>query len=257
MGCSISGLNALYDVVQGGPDVWVNERKFKILKQIGEGGFAFVYLVKEQQGVQPIKLPKDAKYIAEDGLYALKKVLIQTDEQLDLVKQEIHASSLFNHPNLLPLLEHSIISAKGEGAWIREAYLLFPVYEDGTLLDILNGMRTKKEYFSTLSVLHIFKQICEGLKEMHTLDPPYAHNDVKPGNVLLSKIKEQLPLAVLMDFGSAASARKQVQSRSEALALQVRCLAFRVFIRRSRWKFAAGSNERPSKMGSWTFSTIP
>ncbi|KAJ7564916.1 hypothetical protein O6H91_02G039300 [Diphasiastrum complanatum] len=207
-------------IISGGADVWVNERRFKILKQIGEGGFAFVYLVKEQQGGHPAKLPKHPKYIADDGLYALKKVIIQTDEQLDLVQQEIHVSSLFNHPNLLPLLEHSIISVKGEGAWIQEAYLLFPVYEDGTLVDNLNLMRTKKEYFPTLTVLQIFKQICEGLKVMHTFDPPYAHNDVKPGNVLLSKGKEQSPLAVLMDFGSAAPARKQLRSRSEALALQ-------------------------------------
>lgn len=47
MGCSFSGLNALYDAVNGGGDVWINENRFKILRQLGEGGFAYVYLVKE------------------------------------------------------------------------------------------------------------------------------------------------------------------------------------------------------------------
>lgn len=56
---------------------------------------------------------------------------------------------------------------------------------------------------------------------MHNLDPPYAHNDVKPGNVLLTHRKGQPPLAILMDFGSARPARKQIRSRSEALQLQV------------------------------------
>jgi serine/threonine protein kinase len=56
---------------------------------------------------------------------------------------------------------------------------------------------------------------------MHNLDPPYAHNDVKPGNVLLTHRKGQSPLAILMDFGSARPARKQIRSRSEALQLQV------------------------------------
>lgn len=56
---------------------------------------------------------------------------------------------------------------------------------------------------------------------MHNLDPPYAHNDVKPGNVLLTRKKDQPPLAVLMDFGSACLARRQIRSRSEALQLQV------------------------------------
>lgn len=64
-------------------------------------------------------------------------------------------------------------------------------------------------------------QLCEGLKHMHSFDPPYAHNDVKPGNVLVTYRKGQSPLATLMDFGSARPARKQIRSRSEALQLQV------------------------------------
>lgn len=56
---------------------------------------------------------------------------------------------------------------------------------------------------------------------MHSFDPPYAHNDVKPGNVLVTHRKGQPPLAILMDFGSARPARKQISSRSEALQLQV------------------------------------
>ncbi|RVX14194.1 Serine/threonine-protein kinase 16 [Vitis vinifera] len=107
-----------------------------------------------------------------------------------------------------------------EGAWKHEAYLLFPVHLDGTLLDNANVMKAKKEFFSTSDVLQIFRQLCAGLKHMHSLEPPYAHNDVKPGNVLLTHRKGQPPLAVLMDFGSARPARKQIRSRSEALQLQ-------------------------------------
>lgn len=47
MGCTFSGLNALYDAVNGQGDVWINENRFRILRQLGEGGFAYVYLVKE------------------------------------------------------------------------------------------------------------------------------------------------------------------------------------------------------------------
>lgn len=48
----------------------------------------------------------------EDGTYAMKKVIIQSEEQLALVREEIHVSSLFSHPNLLPLLDHAIIAVK-------------------------------------------------------------------------------------------------------------------------------------------------
>lgn len=64
-------------------------------------------------------------------------------------------------------------------------------------------------------------QLCAGLKHMHNFDPPYAHNDVKPVNVLLTQRKGQAPLAKLMDFANARPARRQIRSRSEALELQV------------------------------------
>ncbi|KAJ6848070.1 putative serine/threonine-protein kinase [Iris pallida] len=235
MGCSFSGLNALYDAVNGGGDVWINDNRFRIVRQLGEGGFAYVFLVKEVSpvasadssasagggGLAGRKL-KNPSHVSEDGTYAMKKVLIQSEEQLALVREEIHVSSLFNHPNLLPLLDHAIIAVKGtkEGSWKHEAYLLFPVHLDGTLLDNSKVMLTKKEFYPTLTVLQIFRQLCAGLKHMHSFDPPYAHNDVKPGNVLITHRKGQPPLAILMDFGSSRPARKEIRSRSEALQLQ-------------------------------------
>ncbi|KAK2983314.1 hypothetical protein RJ640_001058 [Escallonia rubra] len=244
MGCSFSGLNALYDAVNGGGDVWINDNRFRIVRQLGEGGFAYVFLVKEvltdstsSGGGGVAKKFKDPSHVSGlipppllhvksdmlyDGTYAMKKVLIQNTEQLELVREEIRVSSLFSHPNLLPLLDHAIIAVKGspEQSWKHEAYLLFPVHLDGTLLDNAKVMKAKKEFFSTSDVLQIFRQLCAGLKHMHSLEPPYAHNDVKPGNVLLTHRKGQPPLAILMDFGSARSARKQIRSRSEALQLQ-------------------------------------
>lgn len=56
---------------------------------------------------------------------------------------------------------------------------------------------------------------------MHSLDPPYAHNDVKPGNVVITHRQGLPPLAILMDFGSARPARRPIRSRAEALQLQV------------------------------------
>ncbi|CAI0431774.1 unnamed protein product [Linum tenue] len=245
MGCSFSGLNALYDAVNGGGDVWINENRYRILRQLGEGGFAFVFLVKEvpsdnssvpgtglaakvrdkshlsvSTGFQDLN--KNVNLNAEDGTYAMKKVLIQNNEQLELVREEIRVSSLFSHPNLLPLLDHAIIAVKTtqEASWNHEAYLLFPVHLDGTLLDNSKAMMAKKEFFSTSDALQIFRQLCAGLKHMHSLEPPYAHNDVKPGNILITHKKGQSPLAILMDFGSARPARKQIRSRTEALQLQ-------------------------------------
>ena len=63
MGCTWSGLDALYGAVGSGADVWVNNRRFRIQRQIGEGGFAFVYLVRELPGDER-KDPHDPSHIS-------------------------------------------------------------------------------------------------------------------------------------------------------------------------------------------------
>ncbi|OVA12522.1 Protein kinase domain [Macleaya cordata] len=229
MGCSISGLNNLYDAVNGGGDIWINENRFRIVKQLGEGGSDYVFLVKEIRtesatvdGGGVSKKFKDPSHVSGDGFYSIKKVLIQNEEELETVREEIRVSSLFSHPNLLPLLDHAIIAVKAsqEGSWKHEAYLLFPVHSDGTLVDHAKAMKAKNEFFSTMDVLQIFRQLCAGLKHMHSFDPPHAHNDIKPANVLITNKKGQSPVAVLMDFGSARPARQEIHSHSEALKLQ-------------------------------------
>ncbi|MCD7468666.1 hypothetical protein HAX54_007058 [Datura stramonium] len=82
--------------------------------QLGEGGFAYVFLVKEvisdpsNPGVSK-KFP-DSSHISDDGTYAMKKVLIQNNEQLELVKGEIRVSSLFTHPTCCLLIMLSLQS---------------------------------------------------------------------------------------------------------------------------------------------------
>ena len=93
-------------------------------------------------------------------------------------------------------------------------------------------------------------QICCGVQALHECNPPLAHRDIKPHNVLLQRHKQQdedfanslsdddteaQPLqavgtadtsagstyhAVLMDFGSCQPAQYKVLNRSQALAVQ-------------------------------------
>lgn len=75
------------------------------------------------------------------------------------------------------------------------------------------------KHFKNVTV-RVLLQLCSGLKHMHSFDPPYAHNGVKPDNVLITQ-RKQSHLAILMDFESAGPARKTIRSQAEALQLQV------------------------------------
>jgi len=224
-------MNAMYDSASGGGDVWINENRFRIIRKIGDdGSSASVFLVKEIASNPPISggtfalhKVKNPSHVSDDGTYAMKKVNIQTEQKLDVVRHEINVSSMFNHPNLLPLLDHAIIPVKSskDNSTNYEAYLLFPVHLDGTLLDIGKIMQSRNEFFDTLTVLQLFRQLCAGLKHMHDFDPPYFHGDVKTGNILITQKKTQTyPIAILMDFGSATPAKMQIRTQSEALQLQ-------------------------------------
>eukprot|EP00898_Chlorokybus_atmophyticus_P004514 jgi/Chlat1/5063/Chrsp33S05069 len=253
MGCAIS---ALRGVVGGGGQI------AGVKRLLGEGGFSFVYLVREVLRDAP-----DEAYTRE---YALKRVLIQTDEQLAAVRRERDVMRRFNHPNLLDLIDADIAPAPGcvitvvvPDLWLccqavaSSAYvacLLFPVYRKGTLQDTLLALQKDGKWlpppiamqiileasmlvlFSVVRCCPKYRQVAEGLSAMHN-DPnePYAHNDVKPHNVLLADDVDsadrgkasvsnsnpsQRPIAVLMDFGSAGPARRRIKSRMEALALQ-------------------------------------
>ena len=41
----------------------------------------------------------------------------------------------------------------------KEAYLLFPVHREGTLLDHLTRMQSDKKFFPAITVLYIFQQV--------------------------------------------------------------------------------------------------
>ncbi|CAH1445821.1 unnamed protein product [Lactuca virosa] len=141
---------------------WINDNRFKIVSQLGEGGFAYVFLVRkaftEASAGSASKKFKDPSHISEDGTYAMKKVLSQNNDQLELVIEEIHVSSLFSHPDLIPLLDHAIIllKATSEQPWTHEAYLLFPLHLDGIFLDNSTTMKSKKQIFFLHLMFSIF-----------------------------------------------------------------------------------------------------
>ena len=174
----------------------VNERSLKVVKLLAEGGFSFVYLVEE----------KGSKY-------ALKKVLAQLEEQSALAKWEIEVHKAFKHKNLMPLLD-SCAAPTANGA--EEFRLLMPLYPNGTLLDRCIQLMEAKERMPEKEALTISAQILQGVRQFHEHSPPWAHRDIKPANVLLGD--DDTP--VLMDFGSATTARRKISTRTEALLLQ-------------------------------------
>ncbi|KAL7678435.1 putative protein kinase [Plasmopara halstedii] len=169
-----------------------------ISSEIAQGGFSIVYKARDTDTGEA---------------FALKKIICQAEEQVQLAKAEIRAHKAFAHPNIMPLADYAVLSTEEEA---YEYYLLFPYMESGTLRDMINTAIRQDVRIPEAHILDMFLQICRAVAELHSNVPPLAHRDIKPENIMLSDEGEPL----LTDFGSVTTADVIVSGRSDALLLQ-------------------------------------
>ncbi|KAJ3101882.1 Serine/threonine-protein kinase 16 [Phlyctochytrium planicorne] len=202
LGAIVAFLLSLLARFRPKPSVRLGSRTFSIIKQLGEGGFSFVYLVRETTPGR-----------ASATRYALKRVRIQLPEHEDRVKAEIAAHSAVNSPHVLKLLDSSIVKKPGVDS---EGLLLLPFYGGGTVQDMIDRTAGNIEL---KTILQIAIDVAKGLQAFHVRNPPLSFRDLKPANILL----DESGRAVLMDLGSVSPARVHVGSRKEAVLLQDLC----------------------------------
>lgn len=77
-------------------------------------------------------------------------------------------------------------------------YILMEYMEQGSLFDLME--RQQVERFAEEKVIEIFRQICEGVRTMHHMNPPLCHRDLKIENILYDGKNFKL-----CDFGSVSS----------------------------------------------------
>ena len=164
----------------------LNDR-YRILEQVGQGGFGSVY--------------KAADTSFGDRLVALKEM-----EQKGLSPQEIEAAAAgfkrealllanLRHPHLPRIYDHFSDS----GRW----YLVMDYIEGETLEAYpqkgIPDPRTGKRHLPVEEVLDIGIQLCAVLDYLHTRQPPIVFRDLKPANVMCTPGKH----LYLIDFGIA------------------------------------------------------
>ncbi|KAJ1564519.1 hypothetical protein HK096_007574 [Nowakowskiella sp. JEL0078] len=182
------------------PAIRINNRSFQIIKPLGEGGFSFVYLVKES---------------GSTGLFALKKVRLQLPEQVDRFKGEVAAMKSVKSPHVVKLEESAVLN--GRDGQPLEGLILLQFYSNGTIQDLID--RTPSTDYIPLRLILQYSidiYISPTNLESSKQEPPHAFRDLKPANVLL----DDQDRAVLMDLGSVAPARVRISTRRDAVALQ-------------------------------------
>ncbi|KAH6897079.1 kinase-like domain-containing protein [Thelonectria olida] len=239
----------------GSPTLKINNRSFKILRLLGEGGFSYVYLVEDT---------------STHELFALKKIRCPFGaESVQQAMREVDAYRLFHHiPSIISAIDHSVATERGADESTKTVYVLLPYFKRGNLQDMINANLVNHDKFPERRLMLLFLGVCKALAAMHnyrpavermdmgndedsgrrmntrgkrteeeeegeqerplmeaenqvsggrTVNQSYAHRDIKPGNIMIDDSGSN---PILMDLGSVAQSPIPVTSQSLALQIQ-------------------------------------
>ncbi|MBN1944334.1 MAG: SUMF1/EgtB/PvdO family nonheme iron enzyme [Bradymonadales bacterium] len=155
----------------------VNER-YRILEELGAGGFAKVYLVEDRKGF---------------GRQAMKVIDLMRsaeDRMEDRFNQEVAVIRQLTHYNTVKIWD----------VGVTETGCLFFImeYVDG---EPLNRLIEREAPMPVERVVHIAVQILKSLSEAH--EKGIVHRDLKPANVFVCQLKNEVDFVKVIDFGIA------------------------------------------------------
>jgi serine/threonine protein kinase len=161
------------------PQVLLRQR-YRVLAQVGKGGFGAVYKAADTQLGHRVVAVKEMSQI---GLSTQ-----ELSEATESFQREAMLLASLKHPNLPRVYDQFI----EESRW----YLVMEFIEGETLetmLDRRGGCLPLEE------ALHLAQDLCAALGYLHTRQPPVIFRDLKPSNVMLTPDKQ----IYLIDFGIA------------------------------------------------------
>jgi Tol biopolymer transport system component len=163
------------------PDT-VLARRFRIIRFIARGGMGEVYEAEDLELGERVALKAIRRNIAPDS------------ELLALFKQEVQLARRVTHPNVCRIFDLE----QHEDAGTTVMLLSMELLHGPTLSEHLRDTGS----LSFRDALPLIEEIAAGLQAVH--DAGIIHGDLKPANVMLaSRLGEDRPRAVVMDFGMA------------------------------------------------------
>jgi serine/threonine protein kinase/Flp pilus assembly protein TadD len=188
---------------------------YKLLEQIGQGGFGVVFMAEQQQPVRR----KVALKVIKPGM--------DTRQVIARFEAERQALALMDHPNIAKVFDG--------GTTGTPPFQPYPLKEDGEesplppgggwlgwgngrpffVMELVNGP-TITDYCdqNNLSVrerLELFLHVCQAVQHAH--QKGIIHRDIKPSNVLVT-VHDGTPTPKIIDFGIAKALGQQLTDKT-------------------------------------------
>lgn len=154
----------------------VIEDRYRLLKPVGSGGMALVYLA-ERIGM--------GKHVA---IKFLRSAFANLPGFVKRFEQEAQTCSRLNHLNCVSILDY--------GVAFGIPFLVMEYVAGTTLAEVINRGRVHPK-----RAINITSQILKGLRHAHNRS--VVHRDLKPANIMLVEMTGTSDFAKIMDFGTA------------------------------------------------------
>ncbi|MEX2307377.1 MAG: protein kinase [Pirellulales bacterium] len=160
---------------------------YKLLEQIGEGGFGVVFMAEQTAPVRR----KVALKIIKPGM--------DTRQVIARFEAERQALALMDHTNIARVLDAGA-TATGRPYFVMELVRGIPITDF-----------CDQNHLSVSERLQLFVHICQAVQHAH--QKGIIHRDIKPSNVLVTR-HDGAPVVKIIDFGVAKATGQQLTEKT-------------------------------------------
>ncbi len=161
--------------------------RYKLLQDLGEGGFGVVFMAEQQEPVRRMVALK----ILKPGM--------DTREVIARFEAERQALALMDHPNIARVLDGGT-TASGRPYFVMDLVKGIPITNF-----------CDQNQLSTEARLQLFQKVCEGVEHAH--QKGIIHRDIKPTNVLVM-VQGGKAVPKVIDFGIAKALGQKLTERT-------------------------------------------
>jgi serine/threonine protein kinase/WD40 repeat protein len=160
---------------------------YKLLQQIGEGGFGVVYMAEQ---IEPVKRRVALKII---------KPGMDTHEVVARFEAERQALALMDHPNIAKILDAGTTDT-GRPYFVMELVRGVPITD-----------YCDKNDLPTEARLRLLSATCQAIHHAH--QKGVIHRDLKPSNIMVT-LHDGKPVVKIIDFGVSKAINQRLTERT-------------------------------------------
>jgi serine/threonine protein kinase/Flp pilus assembly protein TadD len=151
--------------------------RYKLVQQIGEGGWGVVFMAEQEEPVRR----KVALKIVKPGM--------DTKSIIARFEAERQALALMDHPNIAHIFDAGATES-------GRPYFVMELVRGAKITDYCD-----EHSLTTEARLELFMEVCDAVQHAH--QKGIIHRDLKPSNVMVTTGRDGRPIPKVIDFGVA------------------------------------------------------